>query len=422
MANIETGTFRSRKINDASSVLTEQFSDEDNLQRPEEKIFKLPPHLPKNASDFRIFIYEVTESKSFGGAILFVILLNTVILVAQTSESLVMKGGWYFAALDNVFLSIYIVELVMKLYGIGFKFFKTGWNIMDFLIVLCTTVDFLMPLIVQNVGIFDVAAIFRLLRMFRAIRALRALRVLRTIRFLKNLQVVLTTVLKSFKALSTIVMLQTLFLYMFAVVGRGLFHDVAKNRFGTLGRSFFTLFQLITLDDWYEVYSEVLTEKPGHGYIIVYLIMYIVLENFIFMNLFVAVLVDNFQRAFTAVEGGRRRKENDSGQNQRTLFRVELEDSDQSDDEFFSDSDSDDENNSQAKKTAEMPEQYNLKSIDDYYPASKYAKRERELFQDYLTLLGTLEFNIHQAKVQQKLLDDLVDIVVTIPDAPEELV
>eukprot|EP00795_Rhopilema_esculentum_P002857 gene2857-1093_t len=393
MANIETGTFRSRKINDASSVLTEQFSDEDNLQRPEEKIFKLPPHLPKNASDFRIFIYEVTESKSFGGAILFVILLNTVILVAQTSESLVMKGGWYFAALDNVFLSIYIVELVMKLYGIGFKFFKTGWNIMDFLIVLCTTVDFLMPLIVQNVGIFDVAAIFRLLRMFRAIRALRALRVLRTIRA-----------------------------DMFAVVGRGLFHDVAKNRFGTLGRSFFTLFQLITLDDWYEVYSEVLTEKPGHGYIIVYLIMYIVLENFIFMNLFVAVLVDNFQRAFTAVEGGRRRKENDSGQNQRTLFRVELEDSDQSDDEFFSDSDSDDENNSQAKKTAEMPEQYNLKSIDDYYPASKYAKRERELFQDYLTLLGTLEFNIHQAKVQQKLLDDLVDIVVTIPDAPEELV
>ena len=57
------------------------------------KVFKLPPHLPKNASDFRIFIYEVTESKAFGGAILFVILLNTVILVAQTSEDLVMRGG-----------------------------------------------------------------------------------------------------------------------------------------------------------------------------------------------------------------------------------------------------------------------------------------------------------------------------------------
>ena len=52
----------------------------------------------------------------------------------------------------------------------------------DLFIVLFTMVDFLLPLIVQNVGHFDVAAIFRLLRMFRAIRALRALRVLRTIR------------------------------------------------------------------------------------------------------------------------------------------------------------------------------------------------------------------------------------------------
>ena len=51
------------------------------------------------------------------------------------------------------------------------------------LIVLFTTVDFLLPLIVRSVGAFDVAAIFRLLRMFRAIRALRALRVLRTIRY-----------------------------------------------------------------------------------------------------------------------------------------------------------------------------------------------------------------------------------------------
>ena len=59
----------------------------------------------------------------------------------------------------------------------------TQINFPDMLIVLFTTVDFLLPLIVRSVGAFDVAAIFRLLRMFRAIRALRALRVLRTIRY-----------------------------------------------------------------------------------------------------------------------------------------------------------------------------------------------------------------------------------------------
>ncbi|EDO49910.1 predicted protein, partial [Nematostella vectensis] len=209
---------------------------------------------------------------------------------------------WYFSALDNCFLAIYFVEIVLKLYALQETFFKSGWNIMDLTIVLFTTMDFLLPLIVQNMGSFDVAAIFRLLRMFRAIRALRALRVLRTIRFLKNLQVIMTTILKSFRALSTIVMLQGLFLYMFAVIGRGLFYDVSPERFGSLGKAFFTLFQLITLDDWFYMYSDAVNKDPKYSYIILYLIIYIILENFIFMNLFVAVLVDNFQRTLTALE------------------------------------------------------------------------------------------------------------------------
>ena len=54
--------------------------------------------------------------------------------------------------------------------------------VIDFSIVITTTVDFLVPLIMQNVSTFDVAAIFRLLKLFRSIKALRALRVLRTVR------------------------------------------------------------------------------------------------------------------------------------------------------------------------------------------------------------------------------------------------
>lgn len=54
---------------------------------------------------------------------------------------------------------------------------------LDFTIVITTTVDFLVPLIMQNVSSFDVAAIFRLLKLFRSIKALRALRVLRTVRY-----------------------------------------------------------------------------------------------------------------------------------------------------------------------------------------------------------------------------------------------
>ena len=52
---------------------------------------------------------------------------------------------------------------------------------------------------------------------------------------------------------------------MFAVIGRGLFYEVAPSRFGTLGKALFTLFQLITLDDWFYMYSDVVAKSPS-GY------------------------------------------------------------------------------------------------------------------------------------------------------------
>ena len=81
-------------------------------------------------------------------------------------------------------LSAHAPGLVAVAVAVAVMFAKTPHyrSFSDLFIVLFTVVDFLLPLIVQNVGSFDVAAIFRLLRMFRAIRALRALRVLRTIR------------------------------------------------------------------------------------------------------------------------------------------------------------------------------------------------------------------------------------------------
>ncbi|KAJ7365570.1 Cation channel sperm-associated protein 1 [Desmophyllum pertusum] len=331
-----------------------------------------------------MFIYELIESKVFSVSILFVILLNTVILVIQTDEAFSVKAGWYLSALDSVFLAIYFIEIVLKLYALRSFFFKTGWNIMDFLIVLFTMVDFLLPLIVQNVGSFDVAAIFRLLRMFRAIRALRALRVLRTIRFLKNLQVIMTTILKSFKALSTIVMLQDC--------------------------SF-----LITLDDWFYMYSDVVAKNPGYGYIILYLIVYIVLENFIFMNLFVAVLVDNFQRTITAVEVKPHKKH--SGMQFKSVFdEVKLSD-DESGYSFSDDSDEFEVDDDKEEKESRI-----VKRVVDYYPENKFSDRERTMISEYFTLLASLEYNMQEMHRVQKLGNDLVDITVTIPDVPEELI
>ena len=74
--------------------------DGDNLQSTITSVFKLPPHL-NNASQFRIFVYKVTESKAFGGAILCVIFLNTLMLIAQTREEDLMKRGEMHGIFSN---------------------------------------------------------------------------------------------------------------------------------------------------------------------------------------------------------------------------------------------------------------------------------------------------------------------------------
>ncbi|XP_014676608.1 PREDICTED: cation channel sperm-associated protein 1-like [Priapulus caudatus] len=154
----------------------------------------------------------------------------------------------------------------------------------DLTIVVANLVDFVMPLVIENIGGFNGAAIFRLLRIFRAIRALRALRVLRTIRFLNNLQVIMNTCLQSVQSMGAIVTLMALFIYMFAVIGRGLYATNDPDRFGNVGIAAFTLFQLLTLDDWFYIYRDVTREDSGAWHVFIYLVVYIVMEYFIFLK------------------------------------------------------------------------------------------------------------------------------------------
>ena len=134
-------------------------------------------------SEFHRCMFDFCESRIFSGFILMIILLNTAMLLAQTFLIVQVRFVWYAGCVDNAFLGIYIFEMVLKLFVWRLKYFNEGWNWLDFTIVVFNIIDFALPLVIQNVGNFNGAAIFRLLRIFRAIRALRALRVLRTIRY-----------------------------------------------------------------------------------------------------------------------------------------------------------------------------------------------------------------------------------------------
>ena len=246
-------------------------------------------------SSFRVFCLRMVTHKLFGGVILSSILLNTVLITLQTTRFIEVAAGWYLAILDNVFLGIYLFEIVVKLYVYRRAFWQSGWNVFDFVVVMSSLVDFL-KFVVSFLSTFN-SDVFLVFRVFRALRAVRALRVLRTIAFFEHLQEIVLTLVQSIPAIANIVMLLFMVLYMFAVIGVNLFSDVLPARFGGIFVSIFTLFQLITLDDWFEVYLGVRDSTPSS---IVYFVVFIIMETFIFINFFIAVIVNNLQTSKVA--------------------------------------------------------------------------------------------------------------------------
>ncbi|XP_035674490.1 cation channel sperm-associated protein 1-like [Branchiostoma floridae] len=363
------------------------------------KVNKVKEELLKNASPLRRAVYDMVDSNFFGGMILVVILLNTTMLVVQTFEEIEVGAGSFLMVLDQLFSGIYMIECVMKLYAFRGSYFKEGWNDLDFIIVMFNLIDVIMDLYTGGAPSSatsgtESAEIFRLFRIFRALRALRA------IRFLGNLQVIMTTCLQSIQSMGAIFLLMSLFLYMFAVIGRGLYAGIYREngRFDNLAIAMFTLFQLLTLDDWYYIYSDAVSNDPGQWHIFLYLFLYIIMEYFIFLNLFVAVLVDNFQLTLKDHAEARKHKKK----------HKRAADDDDSDDDWYDDYESSSYDESEEEDVLHL---HKKKTINNYYPEG-YTTREKELMTRSFQLLASLEYNNHILQNQMTVVDNFIELVV----------
>nr|XP_034954746.1 cation channel sperm-associated protein 1 [Zootoca vivipara] len=253
-------------------------------------------------------IYDLTQSFIFDFLICSVVAINTILLVAQTFAVVEIRGEWFFAAMDPAFLSIYVFEAVLKLIALGFDYFRDPWNDIDFFIMCITVVDFILPLLLTTrmTKGGNSLNIFRVLKICKAVRAIRAIRFLLTFRVMENLQDVASTFMLSSQAIGAIILLMFSFLFMSSVVLRDMFNEADEKHFGDLFNTIFTLFQLFTLDDWSLIYLK--CQEAGSWYIIIFLIIYILVEYFLLLNLVIAVLVDNFQMALVKRQELKRQK------------------------------------------------------------------------------------------------------------------
>ncbi|XP_022258152.1 cation channel sperm-associated protein 1-like isoform X6 [Limulus polyphemus] len=170
------------------------------------------------------------------------------------------------------------------------------------------------------------------------------------------------------------------------VIGRGLYHEVNNEKFGDLGKSIFTLYQLLTLDDWFMIYKDTLKENKSYWHILIFLIVYIVVEYFIFLNLFVAVLVDNFQL---------------------TLEKSALEDHDndfQDENLFYKEEEKEEEKHSRAS----TPRLLRNKTVEEIYP--DFPPEEQQRLSHFLNALVALEYNIELHNSEQRTVDSLIKL------------
>ena len=226
---------------------------------------------------------QILDGLPFKLFILAVILLNSFVIGLQSFPYLEENYGVYFHALDRLFLIIFIMELLFKLYYDFWMFWLEGWNIFDFVIISFTVLG-------NNFYNLTNARIFKILKVIRALRSLRS------ISAFQGLQIVIHTIWNSIPDMANIVALLLIFMLIFSIIGVSIFGEVSPRDFGNLWRAWFTLYVCLTQDGWVEVFRR-LEAQNYYEVGAIYFATFIVIGAFVLMNLVVAVVITVLERA-----------------------------------------------------------------------------------------------------------------------------
>jgi len=211
-------------------------------------------------------------------AIIAVILFNAVILGLETWDTLMAEAGVVILLADRICLAIFCAEILLKLYAHRLKFFRSGWNIFDFVIVG-------IALIPAGQGL-------------SVLRALRILRVLRVVSVSPNLRRVVEGFVTALPGMGSVFLLMGIIFYIGAVMATKLFGASFPEWFGSLGASLYSLFQIMTLESWsMGIVRPVLEVYP---YAWVFFVPFIMVTTFAVVNLLVGLIVNSMQDAHAA--------------------------------------------------------------------------------------------------------------------------
>jgi len=219
---------------------------------------------------------RIADHPRFQQFILAVIVLAAVLIGVETSPVLTARYGNALGAVELLIQAIFVIEIGIRFLACWprpLTFFANGWNLFDFAVVAAS----LLP----QAGAFAMVA-----------RLARLMRVARLVSAFPELRLIIGTMLRSVPSMGHVIVLLSVLLYVYAILGIHFFRDVDPVHWGSLSTALLTLFQMLTLEGWVEIQARVIDAYPAAW---LYFSSFVLVAVFVVVNLFIAVVINNLE-------------------------------------------------------------------------------------------------------------------------------
>ncbi|KAJ8923861.1 hypothetical protein NQ315_010443 [Exocentrus adspersus] len=312
---------------------TEDIIDEYSADCFPEKCYKKFPFLAgdddspfwQGWANLRYKTYRLIENKYFETAVITMILLSSLALALEDvhlSQRPILQDILYY--MDRIFTVIFFFEMLIKWLALGFqKYFTNAWCWLDFIIVMVSLINFVASLC----GAGGIQA-------FKTMRTLRALRPLRAMSRMQGMRVVVNALVQAIPSIFNVLLVCLIFWLIFAIMGVQLFAgkyykcvdnnkttlsyeiipdynackaenyswDNSRMNFDHVGKAYLCLFQVATFKGWIQIMNDAIDSREINKqpiretniYMYLYFVFFIIFGSFFTLNLFIGVIIDNF--------------------------------------------------------------------------------------------------------------------------------
>ncbi|XP_068916811.1 sodium channel protein para-like isoform X11 [Tenebrio molitor] len=276
-------------------------------------------------ANLRYKTFRLIENKYFETAVITMILLSSLALALEDvhlQSRPVLQDILYY--MDRIFTVIFFFEMLIKWLALGFqKYFTNAWCWLDFVIVMVSLINFVASL----AGAGGIQA-------FKTMRTLRALRPLRAMSRMQGMRVVVNALVQAIPSIFNVLLVCLIFWLIFAIMGVQLFagkyfkcvdgnkttlnYEIipdynackAENytwenspmNFDHVGKAYLCLFQVATFKGWIQIMNDAIDSRDLNKqpiretniYMYLYFVFFIIFGSFFTLNLFIGVIIDNF--------------------------------------------------------------------------------------------------------------------------------